>query len=94
MVLFAISLCPSAISTLFVLLLFDYLTDLVLCLFCQSPSHLLFISLSVINVENELYSLIAETIVCSFNVARLSHLKPVRGLEDDQAEMSETIGQC
>ena len=49
---------------------------------------------SVINVKFVFYSLIAKTIVCFFKVARLSHLKPVRGLEDDQAEMSETIGQC
>ena len=49
---------------------------------------------SVINGNFLFYSLIAKTMVSFLKVARLSLLKPVRGLEDDQAEMSETIGQC
>ena len=40
------------------------------------------------------YSLIAKTMVCFHKVARLLNLKFVRGLQDDQAEMTETSGQC
>ena len=40
------------------------------------------------------YSLIAKTMVCYHKVARLLNLKFVRGLQDDQAEMTETSGQC
>ena len=40
------------------------------------------------------YLLIAKTMVCYHKVARLLNLKFVRGLQDDQAEMTETSGQC
>ena len=49
--------------------------------------------ISVINIKYVFYSMIAKTLVCFCKVARLSDVKPVRGLEDDQAEMFETIGQ-